>query len=199
MTTGMSEPVRVERPASAHQAPVARRWQLLLTSSILGVLVLYVGRATIDYNIVELPAERHIGPVVSELAPQGWSFFTKSPREPDIRFVAREGDGAGDPGVKVLTPHSRAENLFGWNRASRAQVAELALVVGELEDSDWMSCESGQCGAMERPVPVDNKEPVPSLCGLLTLQYVEPVAWAYRDFVDSTYQVTNQIEVDIQC
>lgn len=187
-------------PSGSKKAqPTARRGQLVVAGVILGVAVMYTGKNTLDFTIAELPAEKQVAPVLDAVAPQGWSFFTKSPRDPDVRFLTSDSGVADGDQVQVLTPHSRPVNFFGWNRSSRAQAAELALVVGELEDSQWTTCNQDTCDQMEDPVVVANPEPDPSLCGPLTFQQVEPVAWAYREFTDTAYRVVNQIEVDIDC
>src|SRR5262245_51815297 len=66
-------------------------------------------------------------------APQGWSFFTRDPREEKQTLYVRNGITWESA---LLAPHARPSNFGGFRRKSRAQGVEMALLINDIPAAD---------------------------------------------------------------
>lgn len=168
------------------------RGEELRRDSIIGVSVLFLAfmwivvavyavHAAMPANPIKLPAEDSIRVVM--WLPQGWKFFTRSPRED--RYEAYALTPQGEWTQAASWPNARAANLFGLSRRGRAQSVELGLLEGAAQrQSDkpiWQPCESRleECFASASPIEVDNATPQSSVCGEVALAKRPPVPWAW--------------------
>ncbi|WP_346010775.1 SdpA family antimicrobial peptide system protein [Streptomyces sp. SID5910] len=144
--------------------------------------ILYVAQSFLPHNVVSLPAQESARKLATVTAPQGWAFFTKSAKDPSYapyRMVDGHWKNVS------LTPHSRPSNLFGFDRASRTQGIEAALMLRQA-GTRWTTCDSAdtvsQCLVRAESRPhVTNPSPAPTLCGRAAVVEMTPVPWAWRD------------------
>jgi antimicrobial peptide system SdpA family protein len=113
------------------------------------------------------------------VSPQGWAFFTRSPREPVDRIFQQRG-----PQLSPVTyANSSMRNRFGISRAARALNVELASLLAQLPRGSWVECEEAleDCVArMESNAPVvANASVMQKLCGDLVVERRPPVPWAW--------------------
>jgi antimicrobial peptide system SdpA family protein len=143
------------------------------------VLCVYAVHAQLPPNAVRLPYEQSIRPHAQRFLPEGWAFFTRSPRESDLVSYTRDGSGAWR--LALLAPHSEFRNVLGFARASRAQGVEMGTLTGILRKDDWRECRSPVAECLERApaLAATNVSPVPSLCGDVGLVRRPPVPWAW--------------------
>ncbi|MER6161027.1 SdpA family antimicrobial peptide system protein [Streptomyces sp. NPDC001868] len=139
---------------------------------------------------------------VRQVWPQGWSFFTKSPRSPTNGAYRISSDGP--PRSLLIGPNATPSNVFGASRRVRAQGPELATLMSTTPERAWKKCDGytvSDCGVGEfRKAPkVRNDSPIPTLCGKTVLTLEEPVPWAWRELTESQFRITKAAEVDIQC
>lgn len=150
----------------------------LLALAWSGVAV-YAGRTLQATNPLALPLERTLKPLLVTLLPQGWAFFTKSPR--DVNFFIYRPRTSGWSSA-YAGPLARPRNAFGLNRLSRAQGVEFGLLTRELKGASWRPCTVSPKGCLSRygpPVRVRNPSPQPLLCGTYGFVEQRPVPWAW--------------------
>ncbi|WP_157693510.1 SdpA family antimicrobial peptide system protein [Pseudarthrobacter equi] len=135
---------------------------------------------------------------VSKVIPQGWGFFTKSPRDPFLLVYS----GKEEARELLQMPTVKAENYFGLSRYGRAQPVELANIVNTIEPDTWSKCGPTTQGCLEIDSPaveVRNEKHAPTLCGSLTVVEVVPTPWAYRDLTDARYQADRVLRIEARC
>lgn len=171
----------------ARQSPPARLGALALAMIVGSLLVcVYAVHAQMPVNAVTLPHEDTLRPSVRLVLPQGWSFFTRSPREADFVAFSRGADGRWRSSLRA--PHAEPRNAFGLARASRAQGVEVGLLTGLLRDTDWQDCRGDPAGCLDRADPVRAANPalLKTLCGDVGLVQRPPVPWAWSRAGDVT-------------
>ncbi len=139
---------------------------------------------------------------VSKVWPQGWSFFTKSPRSPSNGAYRISSDGP--PRSLLIGPNASPSNAFGASRRARAQGPELATLMYATPGRAWKKCEGytvSDCGVGDfgKAPKIRNDSPIPTLCGKTVLTIEEPIPWAWRKLTEGQYRVTKAAEVNIQC
>ena len=111
--------------------------------------------------------------------PEGWGFFTRSPREESIFAHGRFG-GAWQQ--LNFTATSR-RNWGGFLRASRVQGVELSALTEGLKDEAWIShpdpfAAGADLSGITR-IEVSNPAVVKTICGEILLERRPPVPWAW--------------------
>lgn len=125
---------------------------------------------------------------VQQVAPQGWAFFTKSPRSEVYYAYAASSSGTWEPANRG--PNAQPKYLFGLNRESRLTEFDVQTLVAEAEKSWWTECPSSsndqECldRAASHSIAVSGYDL--RLCGEVGLLRREPVPWAYRDFYEKS-------------
>lgn len=173
---------------------------MIIICAAWAVVLTYVAQAQLPKNVITLPGQKDVRHAIANLAPQGWAFFTKSPREPEIGPYRKS---PADWKPLALTPHSSPRNVFGLNRESRAQGVEIALLLSGAQNDDWRECTDGrqQClndfGAPARRV--ENRSPDPTLCGTVGLLREKPTPWAWRDLVPEPHSPEAVMVLEVTC
>lgn len=137
----------------------------------------YAAYPALPYSPVHLPFAADINSLV--WAPQGWSFFTRDPREEKHSIYIRTLIGWAPI---LLAPHARLSNAFGLRRASRAQGVEMALLTQGSDASEWRACESSLLVCLATLPPgkhVYNTSPDPTMCGSVAVVVQKPLPWAW--------------------
>jgi antimicrobial peptide system SdpA family protein len=151
-------------------AAVAAGW------AAVGLVVVHVN---LPPNALILPGESAYRADVVKVVPEGWAFFTKSPR--DAAYVPYERAADGTWRKAELWPHSRPSNAFGLDRRSRAQGVELGILQSAVGRAGWVECYDRADTCFER-APLEravNSSPEPSLCGDVGVAQQFPVPWVY--------------------
>lgn len=181
-------------------------------TSRLGAITLVIGLAwtvVIGYTVVgqlptpavELPAQRQVAEHARLIAPQGWAFFTKSARTPRELAWRRAENGTWQPAL--LGPLAEADNLWGFDRRSRAQGVDLGILLSAVPADRWSTCATGTAtpclDAARDPVALRNPAPEPLLCGELGLTRQEPLPWAWVDAADRTRMPMSVVRLEVAC
>jgi antimicrobial peptide system SdpA family protein len=165
----------------------------------LGALVCgYVVHAQLPANAVQLPYEARLSHSVRLVLPQGWAFFTRSPRAPDV-VPYRRVDGRW---VSALaTPNAEPRNLFGLSRTARAQGVELGVLIGDVRPDQWLACTVDPLVCLDRatPVALTNTSLVPTLCGEVGLVSQQPLPWAWSEARDETVMPGRVARLETSC
>lgn len=166
--------------------------------ALCGAIVVIV---VTSLTAIALPPADHLAPgtkraanMVREILPEGWSFFTKSPREAFVVAFDEDGSELG-PG-----PNAQPRWAFGLNRASRLGGVDVDRIIEKLDRDAWRPCDIATnvsaCSADLEPQRVRIKDDAPSLCGDITLAREEPVPWAFRGTKAPIQQVA---AVEVEC
>jgi antimicrobial peptide system SdpA family protein len=175
---------------------------IVALSALWAVVAVYSVHAVLPTNVLELPFRRSVAEPVHAVLPQGWAFFTKSPRDPIL--TAYEFDEQGRPRrvPEISSPDHR--NLFGINRRGRAIGTELAHLLDAVPPERWIACEPAgdQCVSRARagsPYRVVSPVPGPRLCGEVVFAVESVVPYAYRNLVEDRLVVDQAAYLDIDC
>lgn len=168
-----------ESTSSAANAGSSRRLgaQLIMMVIVAAMLAVYAIPSALPFNPAKLPLRKDLQPQL--WMPEGWKFFTRDPREERLYIMRRDGDHWRSA---EFGPNSRAANLFGLRRRSRAQGIEAALILERLPKSHWHDCKESPLVALSQAAVTDtvvNISPSPTFCGDIGIYMQAPVPWAW--------------------
>ncbi|UCJ08207.1 SdpA family antimicrobial peptide system protein [Chitinophaga pendula] len=150
---------------------------LFLVASLLFVLY-FVALASLPNNPVALKSNSRFH-VISFL-PEGWAFFTRNAREDVLYVYKKQPDGHWE---LVNVPGSSLRFIFGLNRKGRAIGPEIAVLLRQLNDEDWLESRYPVSSFFKtdtlRPHIVNNTAPDPACSGDLIFQLTPPIPWAW--------------------
>ncbi|QFG69462.1 SdpA family antimicrobial peptide system protein [Ornithinimicrobium pratense] len=192
-------------PGPARPEVKVPRVILLLCAAVLALVGVYDVKTHVPANILDLPVHAQVKPVLRATLPQGWAFFTRSPREENLRVYPVTADG--------LAPHVQAAiadpgHAFGLDRAVRAQGTESALVQYAAPAGAWVDCEGPRPECLEQALVQARDGDLPevanpalrtTICGPVVLSIERAGAWAYRDLVADNVRSTQYAVVEATC
>jgi antimicrobial peptide system SdpA family protein len=178
--TAVGDPVQPRGRPDRAISDLGLGWRLVTLVMLAVVIVLYVLRGALPVTPFSVPdtPERNYARV---FVPQGWAFFTGSPRVPHLTVI---GNHNGQ--WRVLSPGRLAvpEDLMGLDRVRQARYSDLNVLVGEVPDAAWSDCDTvpTDCvtGLPAGPV-IANPSPRREVCGDIGLIAQEVVPWAWRN------------------
>ena len=111
--------------------------------------------------------------------PQGWGFFTRNPREPDILVFQRNNHCWS----KLNTmPISNPNNILGLNRKPRAQSVELAMIMASVKDANWRNAlinKNAFTIPVGTPFVITTTKKYATLTDTICIVQQQPVPWAW--------------------
>ncbi|MFB4426944.1 SdpA family antimicrobial peptide system protein [Streptomyces sp. QL37] len=181
---------------SARQTVEVPRSWITGTAVLCAVVALYVAQTQVPKNVLSLPAQKSVKPVVVTVAPQGWAFFTKSARSPEFEPFRRSGSTWTSASLGRHSAH-------GFDRVSRSQGIETALLLHEAGRATRTACELSpvqECLRKARvSTTVTNRTPDPTLCGPIAVVEQKPTPWAWRDLLPATRNPQSATLLDVSC
>jgi antimicrobial peptide system SdpA family protein len=140
----------------------------------------------------------HLPDAIS-VAPQGWAFFTRDPREATKKvYVEQRGEWNVDQ--RFYAGSRSLSELFKRNRLVQV---ELANVLQQVGDDEWMGCEETRAACTARPdlpeVDVRNTSNMQQFCGRFLIEKQPPVPWAWARSADSIYMPSELVVLDVAC
>lgn len=148
--------------------------------AVVLVAAVYAVHAVVPPDALSLPGEGHLETV--RFVPEGWAFFTKTPRTPEL-IVYRPGTSGGVWHKAGQGTYSE-DSFIGFSRNPRAEGVELGLLVHAVPQRAWQWCSRVPANcllSMNAPAAIRDREKSPRLCGRLALVQQERVPWAYRN------------------
>lgn len=131
--------------------------------------------------------------------PQGWAFFTRSPREPVLRAYRF----SGNEWRNALVSNASYRNVLGVSRRARATNTELHAIAARVPESRWFACAEAldTCAAeiAYDPMKIANPAPGPGLCGLLIIEQRPLVPWAWSASRDQVFMPGSVASVFVEC
>ncbi|HSP17291.1 MAG TPA: SdpA family antimicrobial peptide system protein [Thermoanaerobaculia bacterium] len=168
---------------------------------LAGLVVLWSGAllsitvTALPYNPLTLQPREDRG--IKTLMPEGWGFFTRDPREPDLIVFVQ----SGQTWRKLRNmPISSAANSFGIDRFPRAQSVELAMLLHEVDEDAWRRCSEAvsTCLRGASPIPIVDRSPRPTLEGTLALVRQEPIPWAWSANAESVVMPSSFVVIEVR-
>lgn len=160
------------------------------------LIIIYLFSSTIVIILPDNPASFIGSEVIYRLFPQGWSFFSKSPRDETISIYNLELTKS-----PVIWPNNHPKNFFGIKRLGRSQGVELGVLYSQINSNAWYYCDglSQNCLSKLDFVPVVNNSPNPTLCGKYVIVLREPIPWAWSKSVSLEGIPSKIVKVDSSC
>lgn len=153
-------------------------WSLAIFWGTLAVLLFLTA---MPYSSLEMEKTTKLG--FQRLLPEGWSFFTKSPRDPYV-FILKVNDGKLE--LYDHLPNSNPQNLFGAQRTGRAIGVEFGRLTQNLSEDNWLECNPKNLLALAKSdtvptITLKNTYEKPLLTGEVIIVTQEPIPWAWRN------------------
>jgi antimicrobial peptide system SdpA family protein len=170
--------------------------RVALAALVCGLLVAAVLSAALPASAFD-PFPTGVKRTVAAALPEGWSFFTKSPRDPSTVVYGREPDGRW----RDITagPSARPGRLMGLNRAGRAQGTEIAVLTDQMPAGAWQHCDRPPLDCLSGATvsaTVTNTSHR-TVCGDVGFVVQEVLPWAWRDA--PTVMPSNVARVRVAC
>ncbi|WP_157579243.1 SdpA family antimicrobial peptide system protein [Spirosoma montaniterrae] len=134
------------------------------------------------------------------LFPQGWAFFTKSPRDENIQLYRWENNRL------ILVDGQRQAtfaNLMGFRRSSRAMSVEYAYLLYNVPTTKWTRCETDPEAYIRShkltEVRVENNTPRPYLSGTYYLIQRGIVPWAWSSQTNRITLPSSILKLTVIC
>lgn len=114
---------------------------------------------------------------VMALAPEGWGFFTRDPREDRVYIWEVRSDGQL---VSANMADARGFAIAGVSRSARLRGPELAALIDQAPEHAWRPCRGAVLPCVEATwLSIRNEARVQSLCGHFVIEKRPPVPWAW--------------------
>lgn len=167
-------------PGLAHDPDksLGRRVAAVAAGAVL--LVTYVLHAALPASPFGLPGPD--GGSIRAFAPQGWAFFTKSPRSETPTVYRLSTDSRWND--ITAGPLAQPGNLMGFNRRARAQGTELAMLIAAAPQEAWRECEDTPTNCLSGVAVagvIANRSNQHSVCGEVGIVVQQVLPWAWRD------------------
>jgi antimicrobial peptide system SdpA family protein len=187
---------RVAGPDDQTRADRRLGRQIGLVTLVAAIAVIYVGTAALPATPYQLPFITDTR-TVSLIVPEGWAFFTRSPREPEPEVYAAEGGGWRRVSVGALAV---PDTLMGLNRTTRSQGTEIAILTEQIPPAAWAACsgQPTQCLSAAHPTTtVVNMSTHRTVCGDIGIVIQEVTPWAWHEL--RPVMPSQVVRVSVRC
>lgn len=125
---------------------------------------------------------------VSLFMPEGWAFFTRNPREPNLYVYSVKNEK-----YKLINHlNSSFENYFGFSRGSRVMSIEMGKILEKIKPSSWKPTSNEL-----KTIYIENKAFNPSIKGLFLIELREKTPWTWIKSYDSIKMPSKYVRVYI--
>jgi antimicrobial peptide system SdpA family protein len=168
---------------------------------VVAALVAFIAVLVVNIELPSHPTgatEQHRN-LLRVFIPEGWSFFTLSPRK-SLPEPMRLRDGHWESAA--AGPNAAVADGFGVDRIRRAQGTEIALILAAAPRDAWTTCDHDmiEClSAVSVTYPAVDAAARPSLCGDIGLVDQQPLPWAWRRAERSTVMPSKVIRMEVRC
>ena len=171
----------------------------LMVCAIWGGLIFLAGTTVLPYSPISPSPVTKL--IVRSFLPEGWSFFTRNPREAQLHFFKYENTHLSP---YQNFPNSNPTNYFGMSRKSRAQGVEFAYLTQDISPENWKDCTRKELlnKVLTDSIPwIDVQSPyAPSLlCGEIVVMEEEYVPWAWSQSSKEIDMPAKFIKLNISC
>ena len=136
---------------------------------------------------------------VMTVLPEGWGFFTRSPREEGVYAYGRAEDGWSE----LTFGATSARNWFGLLRASRVQGVELGGISGVVPEESWTEHRdpfhpTADLGSIPM-LDVSNTAIAQTMCGEVLLERRRPIPWAWSGSGKAIRMPARYVRLVVDC
>jgi antimicrobial peptide system SdpA family protein len=171
--------VREARTDPGEDARLGRR--IVTTAIIAALATFYVVSAALPARTYPLPFVDNPA-TIRVIVPEGWAFFTRSPRLPEPAvYLATPGGGWRDI---TAGPVSVPQTWMGLDRGTRSQGVELANLLTEVSVAQWQACTDRPTVCLSRLRPstaIVNRSSQHTACGDVGFVVQDVTPWAWHD------------------
>lgn len=170
---------------------------LLLVCSLWGFLILTIAAANMPHN--PLKTSKKETNIILGLSQQGWAFFTKDSREPQL-YIYREVNGK-----LVEQPYANAtvNSWFGFNRYVRAHAFEIGNLFERAQALQWYECDDdlNRCQQWDTIPAQDILNPTftSEICGEFYIVHRPIIPWAWSQSESEIYMPSKIIKLNAVC
>ena len=182
--------------ASQEQQDLRLGRRIVAAGAIALVLVVYVLHAALPATPFQLPFAGKR--VINTVLPEGWAFFTISPRSPDVVVFGAQPDGGWER--ITVNAHSGSGSMLGLDRRNRSQGTEVALIANQVPPEVWNDCSRDPLDCLDALIPtrtVANFANHRTMCGEIGMIMQEVLPWAWRDL--NTTMPSKVVRVNVTC
>jgi antimicrobial peptide system SdpA family protein len=179
-----------------------RRYGYLLTFTLLFFASLLLVTSIFFTSISFNPIQNRYGnkQLIFTFLPQGWSFFTRNPREAQVLLYKIDGKRI----IPITQKHSSYKNLFGLIRKSSIYTSEIQIIRSKINDSLFFNTkwnyQENKIGLVPKgKITIYNEIFSPLLCGEYLLVFQEPIPWAWSKNMKSIKMPAKIIRINIKC
>lgn len=182
---------------TAHQAHLRAQRVFYAVVVLVSVAAAYVVHAAIPPNALTLPGEKRLR--VNAIVPEGWAFFTKTPRTPEVLVFQRRAD------MTWRDVHAARLSEAGWlnlSRNARAQGVEIGLLLHGVPNDAWVACDEAVQGCLAgAPLSrtVRNVVAKPTVCGDVVFAQRKRVPWSFRRSTTPDDMPSIVVRLDVSC
>ncbi len=113
----------------------------MIKKIILAIWSLVISVVFLSSLETQLIVNKSLKRQVNTIFPEGWGFFTKSPREDKLDVFKLSDDNVWKP---LTIKNQSFSNFFGFSRKARYIAYESSIVASQLANSNWMKLTNGQ-------------------------------------------------------
>lgn len=176
------------------------RYTLFFILTVLSGILIFIQVLFSSLPFNPTRAKADVRKAVFTFLPQGWAFFTRSPREAQVVLY-----GVSDAELTPIThKHTSYSNFFGLSRRSTRIMYELQYFKQTIPDSAYINTEWNYQRDLYGDIPqesvvIENDYQDPVLCGEYLLVFQEQVPWAWLGSIDEIKMPAKAIKLSIQC
>lgn len=177
-------------------SPRAAGAALVVVAAFWSLAALYALMPALPHSPISLPLADRMRPAV--VAPEGWAFFTRSPREPRPTIFLRAAGGWREAG---RGQNALPRYAFGLDRTARGEGAEVGLLLERVRGA-WKPCTAPDEACLNAAAPaarVRNLLAHPRLCGTVGVVTRPPVPWAWARAQDDVRMPGSVIVLEAAC
>lgn len=174
------------------------------------IFFISIAIANIFYFTIESNPVKYNNKIENQLfsfVPQGWAFFTRSPREAQITIYKK--DKNANNFIIINQRHAHYSNLFGLIRRPSKLLGELQMIKRQIPKEHYVDTTF----SYQTLKIIDDKELINSLsletcenrfygsdlCGEYIIVFQKPVPWAWSKNIRNVKMPCKMIKVKILC
>ena len=120
---------------------------------------------------------------IKNFTPQGWSFFTKSPKLEEVYLY--KVDTINQKIKKVILRNTQLSQLFGIRRDNRLIITKINKITSDIDKDFWVNNNENINVFLKDKTKYDKLNKIsiatkkPSICGLYCVILKKPVPWSW--------------------
>ncbi len=173
----------------------------ILISFISMFIIFYIVVTSIPENPIRLRYSFFNNKEMRFLVPQGWSFFTKDPREEEIYIYELNNSD----NKKIRLNNIQFNQLLGVKRENRIRYTKTSNIIQNIDPSLFLDFNGNaqkfvnQNNNKERINEISINVKKPSLCGKYLIEIKEPIPWSWLSIKENIKMPSKLIIIEFKC